>query len=182
MGKITMITGGVRSGKSSYGESLFSSDDVLYIATNQFYDNEMKLRIEKHRETRNKHWTLLEAYKDLGEIISNKSETNFFLDCITALITNFLFESEHAEDLSLDEYERIEARIINEIESLIDVVRLQKKNMIFITNEVGFGLVPEYRLGRAFRDIAGNVNKRIASLSDEVVLMVSGIPLKVKGN
>ena len=175
MSRVIMLTGGVRSGKSSYGESIFNTDDVIYIATNQFIDGEMEKRIEKHRETRNSKWGLLESYKGLSKSIIDSKESNVFLDCITAMITNFIFEDEENVD-----YEEVEENVIDELTLLINTCRESNKNLILITNEVGLGLVPEHKLGRAFRDISGNVNKEIAKLSDEVILMVSGIPVKVK--
>ena len=180
MSKVIMITGGVRSGKSKYGEKLFDTDDVLYIATNHFVDDEMKKRIEIHKEFRNKNWGLLEQYKNLVTAVKNRGEKNIFLDCVTALVTNFLFE-ENPDDQPLEYFEKVQKKIDNELTLLIEVARKEGKNIILITNEVGFGLVPEHKLGRVFRDISGNINSRIAELSDEVILMVSGIPIKIKG-
>ena len=180
MSKVIMITGGVRSGKSKYGEKLFDTDDVLYIATNHFVDDEMKKRIEIHKEFRNKNWGLLEQYKNLATAVKNRGEKNILLDCVTALVTNFLFE-ENPDDQPLGYFEKAQKKIDNELTLLIEAARKEGKNIILITNEVGFGLVPEHKLGRVFRDIAGNINSRIAELSDEVILMVSGIPIKIKG-
>ncbi|MGV8146946.1 MAG: bifunctional adenosylcobinamide kinase/adenosylcobinamide-phosphate guanylyltransferase [Alkaliphilus sp.] len=180
MSKVIMITGGVRSGKSKYGEKLFSTDDVLYIATNYFVDDEMKKRIEIHKQFRNEKWGLLEEYKNLAIAVENREEKNIFLDCVTALITNYVFE-ENPDNQTLEYFDEIQNKIDSELTSLIETIRKTDKNIIFITNEVGFGLVPEHKLGRVFRDIAGNINTRIAELSDEVILMVSGIPLKIKG-
>ncbi len=180
MSKVIMITGGVRSGKSKYGEKLFSTDDVLYIATNYFVDDEMKKRIEVHKEFRNKKWGLLEEYKDLASLVKDREEKNVFLDCVTALVTNYIFE-ENPDEQGPEYFDNVLSKINSELTTLIEKIRKENKNIIFITNEVGFGLVPEHKLGRVFRDISGAINARIAELSDEVILMVSGIPIKIKG-
>jgi adenosylcobinamide kinase/adenosylcobinamide-phosphate guanylyltransferase len=177
--KVILITGGVRSGKSAYGEGLFQGDQVIYLATNQFFDLEMQERIALHQKKRNPKWRLIEAYKDLGKAIEGAGEPYVFLDCVTALITNFMMETEK-EHWRLHDLNALEEEIMAELGGLLEVVFKEKKSLILITNEVGSGIVPESPLGRSFRDLAGSVNKRLAEAADEVILMVSGIPVRIK--
>ncbi|OPL08102.1 MAG: hypothetical protein AVO33_02085 [delta proteobacterium ML8_F1] len=177
--KVILITGGVRSGKSAYGESLFPGDDVIYLATNQFYDLEMQERIALHRKKRNPKWRLIEATENLGEVIRGSEESCVFVDCVTALITNFMLGTGQ-EEFRLQDLGALEETIMEEFAGLLQVVFEEGKSLILITNEVGSGIVPEYPLGRGFRDLAGSINKRLAEAADEVILMVSGIALKIK--
>lgn len=180
--KITLITGGSRSGKSSYAERIYDGDnDVLYIATAIVTDPEMEERIELHKENRNKNWETVEQFKNLDQVIKNTSKKNILLDCVTVMVTNLIFDrNPHAEDLTFDEVAELEKDIIKEFDTLIAEVRKQGKNIILVTNEVGYGLVPEYRLGRIFSDIAGRLNQRIASLCEAVYFVSCGLPLKLK--
>lgn len=179
---IILITGGSRSGKSSYAESLYKDyNQVLYIATAIVTDDEMQERINHHKESRNQQWETVEAYKDLDQVIAKTSCKNILLDCVTVMITNLMFDQDSSvEDLSLKEVEALEERIIQEFTKLLSFVRDMEKNIILVSNEVGYGLVPAYKLGRLFRDIAGRVNQHLALLSDEVYLVSCGLPLKLK--
>ena len=183
MSSITLVTGGSRSGKSSFGESLLrDEDDVLYIATAIVTDEEMAARIKRHRESRNQKWSTYEGYKDLHEVIENYSEKNIFLDCVTVMTTNLLFDSSIDFDkASQDEIDEITEYIKEQFTSLLLKAKDLDKNLILITNEVGWGLVPEYKLSRIFRDVAGFVNQHIAMLCDNVYLVSCGLPLKLKG-
>lgn len=185
-GKITLITGGARSGKSSYAEALAKSSNmpVAYVATAIAFDEGMKDRIKKHRESRPKNWTTYEAYKDLYKIIGEmgKDHGTILLDCVTLMVTNLMFEHEnldweHVAHKTLDE---IEEGITKQFTSLLQEVREHGLWMILVTNEVGMGIVPENRLSQIFRDIAGRINQLIAKEADQVILTVSGIPLNIK--
>ena len=180
--RITLVTGGSRSGKSTYAEGLYEGNDaVLYIATAIITDKEMQKRIEIHKESRNQKWETAEAYKDLDKIVSNTSKRDIILDCVTVMITNLMFDKETPiENLTLAEIEELEKEIVGEFKKLIKEVISRDKNLILVTNEVGYGLVPEYKLGRIFRDIAGRVNQELARHSDEVYLVSCGLPLKLK--
>lgn len=183
MGKGILITGGARSGKSSYAENLANGlgKDILYIATSIPFDEEMKQRVKKHKETRPAHWTTYEGYRDLGKEVSGTFD-GVLLDCVTVMITNLMFDNEDMKNGDYDEldFDLIEIEIINEIKALMDAVKNSDTTVIFVTNEIGFGVVPETKLGRVFRDIAGRVNQYIASRCDEVYLTVCGIPMKIK--
>ena len=183
-----LVTGGARSGKSSFGESLLKDKEkVLYIATSIPLDNEMKERVKKHRESRNPNWDTLEAYDNIASKFNNVYD-GIILECITVMITNLLFKdmkSFEEGDLMKVDYRKKEEDILKEVSFMIDEFRKIENNfgteIVIITNEVGAGLVPENKLGREYRDIAGRVNQYIAKESDKVFLVVSGIPVKIKG-
>ncbi len=180
--KVILVTGGSRSGKSTYAENLYDDlDDVLYIATAIVTDEEMNHRIKLHQNSRNQAWRTLEQYKNLDTIIEATNEKNILLDCVTVMITNLMFESDtDIEVMTQQEIMKLEAYILDQFKRLIDQVRSNHKNIVLVTNEVGSGLVPEYKLSRIFRDIAGRVNQHLASWSDEVYLVACGLPLKLK--
>lgn len=185
-----LITGGARSGKSSFGESLLvSQKNVLYIATAIAFDNEMKERVKKHRKRRNKDWETLEAFRAVGDkVLSlNKNYDGIILDCITVMITNLLMQ--YTPNFTEQEYNRLdyrveETKILYEIKNLVAALKEMEikynTKVILITNEIGCGVVPEKKLSREFRDIAGRINQYLASESNEVFLVVSGIPVKIK--
>jgi len=186
MAKIILITGGARSGKSTYAEKLAMEENtkVLYVATSIPFDDEMKERVKKHRSRRPSNWDTFEGYKDLKNIFTNQSlEFNVvLLDCITIMVTNLILEKigENIEIFSEEELNQIEREILKEIADFLDAAMATTKSIILVTNEVGLGIVPEYKLARVFRDIAGRVNQYIASRAEEVFLVVCGIPVKVK--
>lgn len=172
-----LVTGGARSGKSSFGESLLKDlDKVLYIATSIPFDDEMKDRVRKHRESRSSHWETLEAYKDFEDKIQNKYD-GVILDCITIMITNLLLEK---IDEFNEDYNAIEAYIMKEIEKAVKVLKSLNSKVVLITNEIGAGIVPENKMSREFRDIAGRVNQYLGKECEEVYLAVCGIPVKIK--
>ena len=186
MAKIMLITGGARSGKSTYAEKLAkeSNKKVLYVATSIPFDDEMRERVKKHKERRPSNWGTFEGYKSLKHIFVNPS-LDFdvvLLDCITIMVTNLIFEKtgESIESFSEEELNEIESEILKEVADFLDAAEETTKTIILVTNEVGFGIVPEYKLARVFRDIAGRVNQYIANRAEEVSLVVCGIPVKVK--
>ncbi|NNG66985.1 bifunctional adenosylcobinamide kinase/adenosylcobinamide-phosphate guanylyltransferase [Caldanaerobacter subterraneus] len=180
---VILVTGGARSGKSGFAEKLAyekGKDDVLYIATSLPIDEEMKERIKRHRERRPSSWETVEAYKDLDKEILKKGKKVVLIDCLTVMISNLLMEVDLTwENSTLEQIDEIEDRISQEVDKILIVS--SGVEIIIVTNEVGMGLVPEYKLGRIFRDIAGRMNKKVAEASKEVYLMISGIPVKIKG-
>lgn len=171
-----LVTGGVRSGKSSYGESLLKEcKNVLYIATSIPFDDEMKERIKIHKENRNRNWETLEAYKDFDIKIKDKYDGIIF-ECITVMTTNLLLEKLNEEN----NYTKAEEYVMEEVKKLVKLLRKLESKVVIITNEVGFGIVPENRLAREFRDIIGRVNQYLGKESDEAYLTVCGIPMKIK--
>lgn len=186
MGKSILITGGAKSGKSSYAEKLVKELEgrVLYIATSIPFDEEMQLRVKRHKESRPQEWDTFEGYKGLGRVISEKGRQykGILLDCITVMMTNLLLEYTGIEgdNSSNEDFIKAENAIEKEISELMEGISKTEAAVIIVTNELGSGIVPENPLARAFRDIAGRMNQYIAERCDEVYITVCGIPLKLK--
>ncbi|MDK2810557.1 MAG: adenosylcobinamide kinase / adenosylcobinamide-phosphate guanylyltransferase [Petroclostridium sp.] len=186
MGKIILVTGGARSGKSTFAENLVSrlGTKILYIATSIPFDDEMKDRIRKHREQRPSFWDTLEAYKNLDIKIKEiyKGHQGILLDCITIMISNILFSNGDIDwnTCNMDKVNGLELQVKEEINKLIKVSGEINVPVVVVTNELGMGIVPENRLARIFRDIAGRVNQQLAAAAEEVYLVVAGIPVRIK--
>lgn len=180
-----LITGGARSGKSRHGERLAQemAGRVMYIATSMVFDEEMAERIRHHQQSRPAHWRTVEAWRDLPAVITpdNDPEEAILLECITTLISNLLFDLVGDTPESSWDYAAIEAHIEAHIDRLLTACATCPSPVILVTNEVGMGIVPENRLARHFRDIAGRVNQRLAAQAEQVWLVVSGIGVKIKG-
>ena len=181
MGKLILITGGARSGKSTYAENLAKElGKVTYIATAVPFDGEMRDRIQKHRERRPAQWRTVEQYRDLGETLEN-IEGTALLDCVTVMITNLMMDMDvDWEAPSLRDGEIAEQRINGQIDAILSAARKREGTLIAVTNELGMGLVPVSAFSRLFRDVAGRVNQRLAAGADEVYFLVSGIPMRLK--
>lgn len=169
MKRVILVTGGCRSGKSGFAERLalgFSKNPV-YLATARIWDEEFRQRVLRHQRNRGEEWTTIEEEKALSR--HDMRGRVVVVDCVTLWCTNFFFDGQ----VSIDE--TLEA-IKEEFERLVS----QEAVFIFITNELGMGGTSDNEVQRKFTDLQGWVNQYIASRADEVVLMVSGIPLKVK--
>ncbi len=169
MKKITLITGGQRSGKSSYAEkmALLLSSNPVYLATSRVWDEEHRKRIERHKANRGKEWTNIEEDKLLSlHILTGRV---ILIDCVTLWATNFFFDLESDVEKSLEVLKEEFGRFTN-----------QDAQFIFVTNEIGMGEMSANEIQRKFADLQGWLNQYIASKADEVYLMVSGIPVKVK--
>lgn len=176
-----LVTGGARSGKSSFAESMLKdSKKVLYIATSIPFDDEMKERVKMHKSSRPSIWDTLECYKDFDKHLLGEVEKydGIILDCITIMVSNIILEK--CENCTNEEFEIAEEKAINEVKTLISLLKKCKGKAVIVTNEVGSSIVPENKLGRYFRDIAGRVNQLIAKEASEVYLVVSSIPVKIK--
>lgn len=182
MSKIVLVTGGSRSGKSTFAENLLQGkDNVLYIATAVVTDKEMEKRVEKHKKQRNQKWATYEGYKDLDKILEEDSNKYVMLECVGTMVTNLIFdESYDFEKINGEEIGALSLRIRTEIEKTIIAAKEKDKELVIVTNEVGWGLVSEHRLGRIFSDILGHINQLIAKLCDEAYLVSCGLPLKLK--
>ncbi len=171
MGRLIFITGGARSGKSAFAQKSANrlSKKVTYIATAQAKDKEMEVRIKIHRKNRPAHWKTIEKEKNITEVLSRIAEKNevILLDCLTLLISNLLLSGKKD--------------VLKKIRQLVNKIREIKATVLIVSNEVGMGIVPDNKLARRFRDIAGRANQIVAQAADEVYLVVSGIPVKVKG-
>jgi adenosylcobinamide kinase / adenosylcobinamide-phosphate guanylyltransferase len=176
MKKIILITGGQRSGKSMYAEklALSLSPTPIYMATAHIWDEEFRQRVIKHQQRRGPNWTNIEEEKFLSRHdIYNKVAV---IDCITLWCTNFFYDR-HAnewEQPSVDD-------ALKCLEDEFDKFTQQDATFIFVTNEIGSGCVSDNMVQRRFTDLQGWMNQYVASHADEVVLMVSGIPVKIKG-
>lgn len=179
-----LITGGARSGKSSLAERLAAqaADRVFYIATSVVTDVEMAARVELHRASRPAHWRTWEGYRDLGVVLDQQVEPGeaVMLECITTLITNLLFEQAGDTPPEQMDFTLLEVGIQQQITDLLAACARSSAPIYLVTNELGMGIVPENRLARHFRDIAGRVNQRLAAAADQVFLVVSGIEVKIK--
>ena len=120
--------------------------------------------------------------KRSGEVVKNTEKNTILLDCVTVMITNILFEEEERDfdKISASEVEKLESEVIKELTNLVKAIRDEDKTLIIVSNEVGMSIVPSYRLGRIFSDISGKANQVLASLSDEVYVAISGLPLRLK--
>lgn len=183
--KCIFISGGARSGKSSFAQKLASDmgGKVLFVATAEPLDTDMRVRIEKHRQERPRSWRTLEVPADVAVAIQNQVEDSevVVIDCLTLLISNLMPDGGSGfvpEDIDVGDLEK---RVAVEIESLMALIREVEATFIIVSNEVGFGVVPENRLARIYRDLLGRANQIVARDAEEVYLMVSGIPVKVKG-
>lgn len=186
MGELTFITGGARSGKSHFAEKLLSRKDrVLYIATATPFDEEMAMRIKIHRKKRNPQWETFEGYKNIAASIKPllKGKEAVMLDCLTLLISNLMFDDGDMEwdTASQARVARCEDMIARQLDDLLKTFSGFPGQVLIVSNELGMGLVPEHPLGRYFRDIAGRMNQKTASAAQKVYLLVSGIPVCIKG-
>jgi adenosylcobinamide kinase/adenosylcobinamide-phosphate guanylyltransferase len=169
MQKIVLITGGQRSGKSSYAQklALSLSPNPVYLATSAVWDEEHRQRIERHKSDRGPEWTNIEELTELQNIdVNNKVVV---IDCVTLWATNFFNNTNGDTQTSL-------STIIEKFNQFTQ----QNATFIFVTNEIGLGGISANDLQRRFTDLIGWVNQHIAGKADEIVLMVSGIPVYIK--
>ncbi|MBU0582320.1 MAG: bifunctional adenosylcobinamide kinase/adenosylcobinamide-phosphate guanylyltransferase [Alphaproteobacteria bacterium] len=165
---LTLVLGGARSGKSAHAETLVVGHPApwAYIATAQAYDDEMVERIALHRDRRGEGWETVDAPLDLaGALRAVPDGRPVLVDCLTLWLSNHLLAEHDLEAVS------------GELEAVLAAPR---GPWFVVSNEVGLGIVPDNRLARQFRDAQGRLNQRIAARADHVLLMVAGLPLKVK--
>lgn len=165
---LTFVLGGARSGKSRYAESLISAlpPPWFYLATATAGDDEMAARIEAHRARRAASWHTVEAPRDVAGALGACGDAPALVDCLTLWLSNLML---------------VEAEIEAEVARLEKALQAAAAPVVLVSNEVGFGIVPDHPLGRRFRDWQGLVNQRMAARADRVVLMVAGLPLVLKG-
>lgn len=185
MGELIFITGGARSGKSTFTEKLAleSSPYVTYIATAINSDEEMNARIKKHRESRPSEWQTIEMYKNFDQLPDYiREDTKFImLDCITVMVTNLMMDMDADWDNpTAEDYEKTEKYIQNEVEKLVHALKSMDITAALVSNEVGMGIVPVYPMARFFRDAAGRVNQYLARNADRAWVIISGMPMKLK--
>jgi adenosylcobinamide kinase/adenosylcobinamide-phosphate guanylyltransferase len=169
MAKLIFITGGARSGKSRYAQQLALglTDNPVYVATARIWDAEFKERVTRHQQDRDDRWTSLEEEKALSQLpLTGRIAV---VDCLTLWITNFF------SDLKYD----VEACLAACEQELNQLLQLNT-TLIVISNEIGMGLHADTESGRKFTDLQGWINQSFAAKADEVIFMVSGLPLKIK--
>lgn len=173
MKRTTLVIGGCKSGKSRHALELAERGDFrkIFIATCVPFDEEMKQRVARHRQERDATWKTVDVPIELPEAIwaHDDAKTVLLVDCLTLWINNLLLASEDRQHID------------ENVEKLIDALYRARGRVILVANEVGAGIVPENRLARLFRDAAGLANQRIAAAADQVVFMVAGIPMTIKG-
>jgi adenosylcobinamide kinase/adenosylcobinamide-phosphate guanylyltransferase len=178
---MTLILGGARSGKSTFAESLaMDCPAVTYIATADSRDSEMEARIAFHKKRRPPEWRTWEG--DIASLADDVAEMegSLLLDCLTMYLTRFFLASGNSEEKDERAWSASEQDILASVEKIFSSARDRNKRLIAVSNEVGLGLVPPYIMGRRFRDMQGRANQIAAGLSDEVALMVAGLPLWIK--
>jgi len=175
-GKIILILGGARSGKSTYAQNLANktSSRVLFVATAQPLDEEMCKRIENHRNNRPASWRTIEIPRNIAKALEEQIDDAdvVIIDCITILIANLLGDA--------PDNQKTERKVFDEIDTLINYMKASKKTYIIVSNELGLGLVPDNMLARIYRDLLGTINQIIAQNADEVCFLAAGIPLAIK--
>ncbi len=166
---IIFITGGARSGKSSYAQqlALSLSTHPVYVATAKVWDDDFGQRIQRHQHERDNRWTNMEEQRDLTTLsLDNKV---CVIDCVTLWLTNFFMDTKNDVDAALVLFKH-----------QIDALSKRPGNFIIISNEIGMGVHAETPIGRKFTDLQGWANQYISAAADKVILMVSGIPLTIK--
>lgn len=168
--RIILVTGGQRSGKSGFAQrlALSLSETPVYLATSRIWDEEYRKRIERHQRERGPQWTNIEEEKQLS--LHRLEGRVVVIDCLTLWATNFFFDNESEVEKSLEELKK-------EFDRFTD----QDATFIFVTNEIGMGGIAENTIQRRFSDLQGWMNQYVAGKADEVVLLVAGIPMRVKG-
>ncbi|MBI0446695.1 bifunctional adenosylcobinamide kinase/adenosylcobinamide-phosphate guanylyltransferase [Deinococcus sp. DB0503] len=167
---IVFVTGGARSGKSTFAErrAAVPGEAVTYLATAQAFDTEMADRIARHRADRPAEWLTLEEPLNVPEALDRAPTPTVLLDCLSLWVSNLLLEG-----LS-------DSVALARADALLAAALARSGLTVLVTNEVGFGIVPENALARRYRDLLGWVNQRAAAASDEAWLLVSGLPLQLK--
>ncbi|MDR0285478.1 MAG: bifunctional adenosylcobinamide kinase/adenosylcobinamide-phosphate guanylyltransferase [Propionibacteriaceae bacterium] len=183
---VVLVTGGLRSGKSSHAEARIraAGGEALYIATMVAGDEESVRRVANHRATRPASWVTWEAHRDLAgvdQVAPAGSYAHILLDCVSNLVTFRWFDDiGDTDDFTTDQVAALERACQAEIGDLVTFARAQGVDLYLVTNEVGWGMVPLSALGRAYADVLGRLNQHCAALADEVVLLVAGVPVRIK--
>lgn len=181
---VTLILGGARSGKSSYAEALAArlGRCILYVATAEALDDEMRARVAAHRAQRPSGWSTLEVPRGVGVALQSHpaavESDVILLDCLTLLVSNVILAG--GSDAPEPDADAAWAGVQAEIESLLAVYRKLETHLVVVSNEVGLGVVPPYSLGRIYRDCLGWANQMLAGVAERTILMVAGLPVDLK--
>ncbi len=167
--KITLILGGARSGKSRFAEkqALACQKERLYLATSQIFDDEMKTRIDKHKLDRGPDWITIEEPLEISDLLKREASPDrvILLDCLTLWVTNLMMA---------------ERNMKSAFANLVDTLQTLKGDVILVSNEVGQGIVPDNKMAREFRDLAGWLHQDIAAIADKVYFVTAGLPQRLK--
>jgi len=170
LGKKILITGGVKSGKSRFALKIareIEKGEKIFIATARPIDEEMEDKIEKHEKERGSDFQTVEEPIHLGDTLKKINQSTVVIDCLTLWLSNLFFEVRESEKLF-------------EIESFIQALKEFGGNIIIVTNEVGWGIIPESETSRNYQAELGRLNQEVAEICDEVYVLISGIPSRVK--
>lgn len=176
---ISIVTGGARSGKSEFAESLIKGD-AIYIATAENFDDEMDLRIKKHvkrREESSINWRTVECLKKFDGLSGDEKYVLF--DSLGVFISNIMF-SKTADDLRDESIEETILEVRKELEHLFDWARENDKELVIVTDEVGMSIIPESKVARVYRDLIGTINKEVAAKCDRAYFVCMGIEVRLK--
>ena len=185
-GCFTLVTGGARSGKSSFAEELVikSNKEAIYIASSQIYDEEMRRRVELHKTRRPSEWLTIEEPYQIDRVIKefDRRDRIILIDCITVWLSNLLLQAGNLEE---DEGQIIvqpglEEDINLKVGKLGEIAQNASADIVLVTNEVGWGVVPPSPIGRFYRDVAGRANQLLAKKADAVHLVIAGLALQLK--
>jgi len=178
-GRMILLLGGARAGKSAYAMRLAqegeraSGDAVCLIATAQGLDEDMTKRIARHRAERPANWRTIEEPCQIDEALGQASEARIVIvDCLTLFVSNWLMR--HEDEHECEQFVRRISR------NFLALARTRQQTIICVSNEVGLGVVPNTNLGRVFRDLLGRVNQEFAVAADEAYLLIAGLPLQLK--
>jgi adenosylcobinamide kinase / adenosylcobinamide-phosphate guanylyltransferase len=164
-----LVLGGARSGKSSFAQAQAERDDssLVFVATAQAYDREMDERIRRHQDQRGTRWRLVEEPFALSAVVRQEAaaDRTLLIDCLTLWLSNILLRGDD---------------VASATDELARVVRLAEGRLILVSNEVGLGVVPDFALGRRFRDAQGHLNQVLARVCQDVVFVVAGLPVPLK--
>ncbi|HEX2987176.1 MAG TPA: bifunctional adenosylcobinamide kinase/adenosylcobinamide-phosphate guanylyltransferase [Chloroflexota bacterium] len=186
MGKMVLILGGARSGKSSLAERMAeqAGPKVTFLATAQALDEEMRQRIAAHKASRPREWRTVEEPLELAAAVESavKESDTVLVDCLTVWVSNHLCRMEAVESTPEwhRELEMLGQRLRDQASRIATAAACGGATLLLVSNEVGLGLVPDNPLGRAYRDLLGAINRQMAAEAEQVLLLVAGIPLDVK--
>lgn len=184
MSQLTFVLGGARSGKSRHAQELAVAEagdrPVLFVATAQAGDDEMRQRIARHQQDRPAHWRTVEEPLAVADVLRRETDAGVILiDCLTFFVTSHLLRSGDAAQCEADAWDV--AGTERAVAELIEAAQSVSPKVILVSNEVGLGLVPETALGRVWRDVAGRANQQAAAGAKRVLFLMAGLPLTVKG-
>lgn len=179
--RLIMISGGCRSGKSSFSQQLAEQvgQKILYISTHSPFDSETREQVEDNKKLRPAHWDSMEQYLCIGDTLKEMGSKydGIIIDCVTSLTRSILNDGWN-DPMSKDSILVLENRIVSEVESILHSG--YEGTLIIVTNELGLGMFPTTQMGRAFREVAGRLNHRVQLHAHEFYFMISGVPLRLK--